>query len=135
MNCVAPGGRALVGRPNARRPPHGAGPAGGRSFGTAVGLRLFKEKPEFVWGLIAGMCTGNVIGVIMVLALVPVDLAEKALRQSLTMSQGSLLIVLERPISGAISAVARSLFALPVITPRWRRLQGLPAAVVPRRET
>ena len=32
---------------------------------------LFKEKPEFVWGLIASMYTGNVIGVLMVLAFVP----------------------------------------------------------------
>ena len=32
---------------------------------------LFKEKPDFVWGLIATMYTGNVIGVLMVLAFVP----------------------------------------------------------------
>jgi putative tricarboxylic transport membrane protein len=32
---------------------------------------LFKERPEFVWGLIASMYTGNIIGVLMVLAFVP----------------------------------------------------------------
>ncbi len=32
---------------------------------------LFQDKPEFVWGLIASMYTGNVIGVVMVLAFVP----------------------------------------------------------------
>ena len=141
---------------------------------------LFTEKPEFVWGLIASMYTGNVIGVAMVLAFVPLfaailripfadpharsssssarsasyavhnsmvdiwymlvfgvigyvfkkldyplaplvlalvlgDLAENALRQSLIMSQGSLLILFERPISGVISAVALFFFALPLL--------------------
>jgi TctA family transporter len=37
------------------------------------------------------------------------------------MSQGSLLILLERPISGAISAVALFFFALPLIAPYWRQ--------------
>jgi putative tricarboxylic transport membrane protein len=32
---------------------------------------LFKENPDFVWGLIASMYTGNLIGVVMVLAFVP----------------------------------------------------------------
>jgi putative tricarboxylic transport membrane protein len=32
---------------------------------------LFKERPDFVWGLIASMYTGNVIGVVMVLLFVP----------------------------------------------------------------
>jgi putative tricarboxylic transport membrane protein len=64
----------------------------------------------------------------LVLALVLGDLAENALRQSLIMLQGSLLIFFERPISGAITAVPLFLFALPVITP-WRRgLRGVPAA-------
>jgi len=60
----------------------------------------------------------------LVLALVLGDLAENALRQSLIMSQGSLLIFLNRPISGAITAVALFFFALPLITPYWRRLRG-----------
>jgi len=161
-------------------------------WGLQPGPMLFKENPEFVWGLIASMYTGNVIGVLMVLAFVPAfaailripfailtpliisicavgaysvhssmidvwymlafgvigyvfkkldyplaplvlalvlgDLAENALRQSLIMSQGSLLIFLTRPISGAITAVAVFFFALPVITPYWRRLRGRPAA-------
>ncbi len=159
-------------------------------WGLQPGPMLFKEKPEFVWGLIASMYTGNVLGVIMVLAFVPAfaailripfsiltplivsicavgayavndrmldiwymllfgvigyvfkkldyplaplvlalvlgDLAENALRQSLIMSQGSLVIFFTRPISGAISAVALFFFALPVITPWWRRLRGVP---------
>ncbi|HEV8530084.1 MAG TPA: tripartite tricarboxylate transporter permease, partial [Methylomirabilota bacterium] len=168
-------------------------------WGLQPGPMLFKEKPEFVWGLIASMYTGNVIGVIMVLAFVPLfaailrvpfailtplivsvcavgaysvngrmidiwymlifgvigyafkkldyplaplvlalvlgDLAENALRQSLIMSQGSLLIFVERPISGAITAVALFFFALPAITPWLRRLRGGPAAAVKPRET
>ena len=157
-------------------------------WGLQPGPMLFKERPDFVWGLIASMYTGNVIGIVMVLLFVPFfaailripfailtpliiavcaigaysvhgsmidiwymlgfgvigyvfkkldyplaplvlalvlgDLAENALRQSLIMSQGSLLIFLNRPISGAITAVALFFFALPVITPWWRRLRG-----------
>src|SRR6266542_1983863 len=168
-------------------------------WGLQPGPMLFKEKPDFVWGLIASMYTGNVIGVLMVLAFVPFfaailripfailtplivsicavgaysvhssmidvwymlifgvigyafkkldyplaplvlalvlgDLAENALRQSLIMSQGSLSIFFARPISGAISAVALFFFALPLITPYWRRLRGKPAVLVsPRAE-
>jgi putative tricarboxylic transport membrane protein len=41
-------------------------------WGLQPGPMLFKEQPDFVWGLIASMYTGNIIGVIMVLAFVPV---------------------------------------------------------------
>jgi putative tricarboxylic transport membrane protein len=40
-------------------------------WGLQPGPMLFKEKPDFVWGLIASMYTGNVIGVLLVLAFVP----------------------------------------------------------------
>jgi putative tricarboxylic transport membrane protein len=40
-------------------------------WGLQPGPMLFQERPEFVWGLIASMYTGNVIGVLMVLAFVP----------------------------------------------------------------
>ncbi len=40
-------------------------------WGLQPGPLLFTEKPEFVWGLIASMYTGNIIGVLMVLAFVP----------------------------------------------------------------
>src|SRR2546426_3516343 len=40
-------------------------------WGLQPGPMLFKEQPEFVWGLIASMYTGNLIGVVMVLAFVP----------------------------------------------------------------
>src|SRR6266496_438423 len=168
-------------------------------WGLQPGPLLFKENPDFVWGLIASMYTGNVIGVLMVLAFVPLfaailripfailtplivvvcaigsyavhnsmidvwymlifgavgyvfkkldyplaplvlalvlgDLAENALRQSLIMSQGSLLILFERPISGAITIVALFFFALPIITPWWRRLRGASVPTASPRET
>jgi putative tricarboxylic transport membrane protein len=40
-------------------------------WGLQPGPLLFKEKPEFVWGLIASMYTGNIIGVLIVLLFVP----------------------------------------------------------------
>jgi putative tricarboxylic transport membrane protein len=40
-------------------------------WGLQPGPMLFKENPEFVWGLIASMYTGNLIGVLIVLAFVP----------------------------------------------------------------
>jgi putative tricarboxylic transport membrane protein len=64
----------------------------------------------------------------LVLALVLGDIAENALRQSLIMSQGSLAIFLTRPIAGAITAVALFFFVMPVLTPWWRRLRGVPAS-------
>jgi putative tricarboxylic transport membrane protein len=62
----------------------------------------------------------------LVLALVLGDMAENALRQSLIMSQGSLMIFLIRPISGVITAVAIFFFILPLLTPWWRKMRGLP---------
>jgi putative tricarboxylic transport membrane protein len=167
-------------------------------WGLQPGPMLFKEKPDFVWGLIASMYTGNIIGVLMVLAFVPFfaavlripfailtplivvvcavgsyavhnnmidvwymlifgvvgyvfkkldyplapmvlalvlgDMAENALRQSLIMSQGSLAIFFMRPISGVITAVAILFFLMPIITPWWRRLRGLPVVAPAPRE-
>src|SRR5437762_1809654 len=40
-------------------------------WGLQPGPLLFKERPDFVWGLIASMYTGNVIGVLIVLLFVP----------------------------------------------------------------
>ena len=159
-------------------------------WGLQPGPMLFVDNPDFVWGLIASMYTGNVIGVLMVLTLVPLfaailripfailaplivvvcaigsyavhnsmidiwymlifgvmgyvfkkldyplaplvlalvlgDISENALRQSLIMSQGSLAIFVTQPIAAVITAVAVFFFALPVITPWWRRLRGAP---------
>jgi len=67
----------------------------------------------------------------LVLALVLGDLAENALRQSLIMSQGSLLIFFQSPISAVITVAAIVLFLLPVFTPLVRRLRAAPAAVEP----
>jgi putative tricarboxylic transport membrane protein len=157
-------------------------------WGLQPGPMLFVERPEFVWGLIASMYTGNIIGVIMVLTCVPLfaailripfgiltplivvicavgsyavhnsmidiwymlgfgvvgyvfkkldyplaplvlalvlgDMAENALRQSLIMSQGSLAIFVTRPITAVIMALAVFFFALPALTPWWRRRRG-----------
>jgi len=57
----------------------------------------------------------------LVLALVLGDLAENALRQSLIMSQGSLLIFATRPIAGAITAVAVFFFLMPVLSSLRKR--------------
>ncbi|HEY1236273.1 MAG TPA: tripartite tricarboxylate transporter permease [Candidatus Binatia bacterium] len=167
-------------------------------WGLQPGPLLFTEKPDFVWGLIASMYTGNVLGVLIVLAFVPFfaailripfamltplivvlcaigsyavhnsmldiwymlifgvvgyvfkkldyplaplvlalvlgDMAENALRQSLIMSQGSLIIFVDRPIAGAITAVALLFFLMPIIGPWWRRLRGLPVATPTPRE-
>jgi putative tricarboxylic transport membrane protein len=156
-------------------------------WGLQPGPMLFKEKPDFVWGLIASMYTGNVIGVLMVLMFVPAfaailripfailtplivfvcaigayavnnspldiwymlifgvvgyvfkkldyplaplvlalvlgDMAENALRQSLIMSQGSLMIFFTRPIAAVITAAALLLFFWPLITPVARRVR------------
>jgi len=40
-------------------------------WGLQPGPMLFKDNPDFVWGLIASMYTGNIIGVLIVLAFVP----------------------------------------------------------------
>lgn len=40
-------------------------------WGLQPGPMLFKERPDFVWGLIASMYTGNVIGVLVALLFVP----------------------------------------------------------------
>jgi putative tricarboxylic transport membrane protein len=57
----------------------------------------------------------------LVLALVLGDLAENALRQSLIMSQGSVLIFATRPIAAVITAAAITLFLLPIVGPLLRR--------------
>jgi putative tricarboxylic transport membrane protein len=71
----------------------------------------------------------------LVLALVLGDISENALRQSLIMSQGSLAIFVTRPIAGVITAAAVFFFALPVITPWWRRRRGLATPAGAARET
>jgi putative tricarboxylic transport membrane protein len=41
-------------------------------WGLQPGPLLFTEKPDFVWGLIASMYLGNVVGLILVLTCVPI---------------------------------------------------------------
>jgi putative tricarboxylic transport membrane protein len=162
-------------------------------WGLQPGPLLFREQPEFVWGLIASMYTGNLIGVLVVLAFVPLfaailripfsiltpfivvlcaigaytvhgnitdlfyiipfgligyvfkkldyplaplvlalvlgDMAESAFRQSLIISQGTLLIFFTRPISGAITVVALLLFFYPLVAPWWHRFRHVPEPV------
>ncbi len=59
----------------------------------------------------------------LVVALVLGAPTETALRQSLIMSDGSMWIFLERPVSTPIAIVAILLFALPLIQIVWRRLR------------
>src|SRR5262249_55699438 len=70
----------------------------------------------------------------LVLALVLGDMAENALRQSLIMSQGSLGIFFTGAIAGVIMTAAIIFFALPLITPWWRRIRGLPVITATPRE-
>jgi putative tricarboxylic transport membrane protein len=154
-------------------------------WGLTPGPTLFIEQRDFVWGLIASMYIGNVIGVLMCVLLVPVfaailrvpaplltptiillsvigayavnnttfdiwlllafgaagylfkklnyplapfvvalvlgDMTEEALRQSLIMSDGSLLIFFRRPIAAVGIIVAAVLFLLPSLMGLLRR--------------
>jgi putative tricarboxylic transport membrane protein len=69
-----------------------------------------------------------------VLALVLGDMAENSLRQSLIMSQGSLAVFFTRPIAAVITAAALFFFAMPLWTPWWRRMRGLPERTAPSPE-
>src|ERR1700733_865322 len=40
-------------------------------WGLQPGPLLFTEKPDFVWGLIASMYLGNIVGLVVVLTCVP----------------------------------------------------------------
>jgi len=57
----------------------------------------------------------------LVVALVLGYATEEALRQSLIMSDGSMLIFFQRPLSGPIIVAALLLFMLPIIQMIWRR--------------
>jgi len=59
-----------------------------------------------------------------VVALVLGPLTEEALRQSLIMSDGSMLIFVQRPLSTPIAIVAILLFLLPLLQMVWRRLRA-----------
>jgi putative tricarboxylic transport membrane protein len=154
-------------------------------WGLTPGPTLFVEQKDFVWGLIASMYIGNVMGVVLCLLLVPFfaailrvpapiltpliillsaigayavknttmdvwlllifgaagyvfkklgyplapfvialvlgDMTEEALRQSLIMSDGSLLIFVTRPLAAVGVAVALILFFMPILAPALRR--------------
>jgi putative tricarboxylic transport membrane protein len=161
-------------------------------WGLQPGPLLFTEQKEFVWGLIASMYLGNVVGLVvvlltlplfaailripfsiivpvillvcavgaytvnnalvdlsvmlvfgvvgylfkkldcplapMVLALVLGDMAESSFRQSMLLSQGSIVIFWANPLVAAIMALAMLLLFWPLYAfLRDRRRQPLPA--------
>ncbi|GIS91109.1 MAG: hypothetical protein CM1200mP20_11500 [Pseudomonadota bacterium] len=59
-----------------------------------------------------------------VLAIVLGPLAETSMRQALLMSDGDLMVFLERPISGPIMGIAIVLFLLPLIKILRSRRRG-----------
>jgi TctA family transporter len=149
-------------------------------WGLTPGPMLFKERPDFVWGLIASMYLSNVAAVILALASVPLfarvmsvpftiigpligvvciisawtvsgssfdllllfifgilgffmktlnypiapmilamvlgDRSEDAFRQSMLLSQGSLTVFFERPLSATLSVLTIIFLAMPVIS-------------------
>ncbi len=60
----------------------------------------------------------------LVVALVLGASTEEALRQSLIMSDGSMLVFFQRPLSAPIIIVALLLFSLPLIQIVWRRMRS-----------
>jgi putative tricarboxylic transport membrane protein len=64
----------------------------------------------------------------LVVSLVLGYSTEQALRQSLIMSDGSLLIFFDRPVSSPIMIVAILLFMLPVVQMIWRAVRARKAA-------
>jgi putative tricarboxylic transport membrane protein len=158
-------------------------------WGLTPGPSLFVEQKDFVWGLIASMYIGNVMGAVLCLLLVPLfaailrvpspiltplivlfssigayavknntldlwlllgfgmagyvfkklnyplapfvialvlgDMTEEALRQSLIMSDGSLLIFLNRPIAAGFIVAAAVFFLLPVLAPLVSRVRTM----------
>ncbi len=157
-------------------------------WGLQPGPMLFKDKPDFVWGLIASTWYGSILGLIIVLAFAPLfaavlrtpfailmpllificaigayavnnrmidiwymmmfgvigwafkkldynmapmllalvlgDMAETAMRQSLIMSQGSLLIFVQPPIALPLVIAAALIFFWPWLGPMIRRWRG-----------
>jgi putative tricarboxylic transport membrane protein len=96
-------------------------------FVCAIGAYTVSNSMVDVWYMLGFGVLGYVFKKLdyplapLVLALVLGDLAENALRQSLIMSQGSVLIFATRPIAAVITAAAIALFLLPIFGPLLRR--------------
>ena len=96
-------------------------------FVCAIGAYTVSNSMVDVWYMLGFGVLGYVFKKLdyplapLVLALVLGDLAENALRQSLIMSQGSILIFATRPIAAVITAAALALFLLPIVGPLLRR--------------
>ena len=157
-------------------------------WGLQPGPMLFKDNPDFVWGLIASTWYGNILGLVIVLAFAPLfaavlrapfpilmpllificaigayavnnrmidiwymmifgvigwafkkldynmapmllalvlgDMAESAMRQSLIMSQGSLLIFVQPPIALPLVIAAALIACWPWLAPAIRHWRG-----------
>jgi putative tricarboxylic transport membrane protein len=61
----------------------------------------------------------------LVLAFVLGRLAEESIRQSLLMSRGSLAILVERPLAGALLGIAVLIMILPAVVGRMRSVVAL----------
>ncbi len=156
-------------------------------WGLQPGPLLFVEQKDFVWGLIASMYLGNIVGLLIVLTCVPLfasilrvpfgiiapvilvicaigaytvhnanfdialmllfgvvgyafkkldyplpplvlamvlgDMAESSFRQSMLLSQGSLLIFFSNALVAAITCLGLLLMFWPVISWGWQRLR------------
>ena len=102
-------------------------------FVCAIGAYTVSNSMLDVWYMLGFGVLGYVFKKLgyplapLVLALVLGDMAENALRQSLIMSQGSVLIFATRPIAAVITAAALVLFLLPVLGPLMRRARLRPS--------
>jgi len=102
-------------------------------FVCAIGAYTVSNSMVDVWYMLGFGVLGYVFKKLdyplapLVLALVLGDLAENALRQSLIMSQGSVLIFATRPIAAVITAAAIALFLLPIVGPLLRRARLRPS--------
>jgi putative tricarboxylic transport membrane protein len=93
------------------------------AFGTT--LSLFTVGVALVFGMIGyGMIKLDLPRPPLVLALVLAPLMETSLRQSLMLSQGSLDIFVERPISAALAVAVLFMLLLPVLRVFRARMKG-----------
>src|SRR5918996_2162303 len=101
-------------------------------WGLRPGPLMIQDNPTLFWGLVASMYVGNVMLLVLNLPLIPLfaqilklpyrllapalgPLAEQSLRQSLTISRGSLMIFLERPASLWILAITAAVVVAGVL--------------------
>jgi putative tricarboxylic transport membrane protein len=97
---------------------------------SAIGAYAVHNSTLDVWLLLVFGAAGYVFKKLnyplapFIVALVLGDMTEEALRQSLIMSDGSLLIFLKRPIAAGFLVVSAILFFLPLLTAVFARARG-----------